>query len=116
MEMAEDSSLTIDEMAGKLKCSRGWIQLSIDAGCPTQEDGKLLVRDLMLFQLTNIHQIRELAGLNPIETEGSKADLRPNVKAILETQLEWLQVRSTRESVKKAAKLVHQKLQAIDGI
>ena len=116
MEMADESSLTIDEMASKLKCSRGWIQLSVDAGCPTQENGKLQVRDLMLFQLTNIHRIRELAGLQPMETEASQTDLRPNVKAILETQLEWLQVRSTRDSVKKAARLVHQKLQAIDDI
>ena len=116
MEMADESSLTIEEMASKLKCSRGWIQLSVDAGCPTQKDGRLQVRDLMLFQLTNIHRIRELAGLQPIETEASRTDLRPNVKAILETQLEWLQVRSTRDSVKKAARLVHQKLQAIDDI
>jgi len=116
MEMANEGALTIDEMASKLKCSRGWIQLSVDAGCPLQADGKLRVRDLMLFQLTNIRRIRELAGLRPIETEASGKDLRPNVKAILETQLEWLQVRSTRDSVKKAARLVREKLQAMEGI
>jgi len=115
MEAADESSLTIEEMASKLKCARGWIQLSIDAGCPTQEDGKLQVRDLMLFQLTNIQHIRELAGLEPLNAV-SETDLRPNVKAILETQLEWLQARSTRDSVKKAARLVHEKIQAIDGI
>ena len=70
----------------------------------------------MLFQLSNIHRIRELAGLEPIQTTATDSDLRPNVKAILTTQLEWLQVRSTKDSVKKAAKLVYDKMQAIDGI
>ncbi len=69
----------------------------------------------MLFQLSNIHRIRELAGLSPIEASGSSSDLRPNVKAILATQLEWLQVRSTKESVKQAAKMVHEKMMASDS-
>lgn len=114
MHQTEDTPISIDEMATKLKCSRGWIQLSIDAGCPQNELGQVRVRDFMLFQLSNIHQIRELAGLPSIETKGSEADLRPNVKAILTTQLEWLQVRSTKDSVKKAAKLVYDKMQAIE--
>ena len=40
--------------------------------------------------------------------------MRTNIKAILTTQLEWLQVRSTKESVKIAAKLVYDKMQSID--
>ena len=76
--------------------------------------GELRVRDFMLFQLSNIHRIRELAGLPSIETKGTVEDLRPNVKAILTTQLEWPQVRSTKQSVKKAAKLVYDKMQAIE--
>lgn len=113
---SNESPLTIDEVAGRLKCARGWVQLSIDAGCPVDQAGKLSIRDFMLFQLSNIHQIRELAGLPPIETEGTKKDLRPNVKAILTTQLEWLQARSTRDSVKQAAKLVYDKLQTIPSV
>jgi hypothetical protein len=114
MEQAEDIPISIDEMATKLKCARGWIQLSLDAGCPQNDAGELRVRDFMLFQLSNIHRIRELAGLPSIKTPGTVEDLRPNVKAILTTQLEWLQVRSTKPSVKKAAKLVFDKMQAIE--
>ena len=114
MEQAEDIPISIDEMSGKLKCARGWIQLSIDAGCPQNDLGELRVRDFMLLQLSNIHRIRELAGLPSIETKGTVENLRPNVKAILTTQLEWLQVRSTKQSVKKAAKLVYVKMQAIE--
>ncbi len=114
MDSSEDNPISIDEMAKRLKCSRGWVQLSIDAGCPQDEEGKLSVRDFMLFQLSNIDRIRKLAGLEPMSTGGSPSDLRPNVKAILTTQLEWLQVRSTQESVKQAAKLVHQKIVAAD--
>jgi len=114
MEQTE-TPISIDEMAAKLKCSRGWIQLSIDAGCPQDDAGRIRIRDFMLFQLSNIHQIRELAGLPSIETKGTEADLRPNVKAILTTQLEWLQIRSTKESVKKAAKLVYDRMQAIES-
>jgi len=114
MDSAEDIPMTIDEMAGRLKCSRGWVQLSIDAGCPQDKEGRIRVRDFMLFQLSNIHRIRELAGLAPIETVGKPSDLRPNVKAILTTQLEWLQARSTKDSVKRAAKMVYDKMQTID--
>lgn len=114
MDQTDESPITIEEMAVKLKCSRGWIQLSPDAGCPRNEQGLIRVRDFMLFQLSNIHKIRELAGLEPIQTNATGADLRPNVKAILTTQLEWLQTRTTRDSVKKAAKLVYEKMQAIE--
>ncbi len=114
MDLAEDTPMSIDEMAGKLKCSRGWVQLSVDAGCPRNELGQIRIRDFMLFQLSNIHRIRALAGLPEIETSATLSDLRPNIKAILTTQLEWLQVRSTKESVKKAAKLVYDKMQSID--
>jgi len=114
MEQTEDIAISIDEMAAKLKCARDWIQLSIGAGCPQNDVGELRVRDFMLFQLSNIHRIRKLAGLPSIETAGTVEDLRPNVKAILTTQLEWLQVRSTKLSVKKAAKLVFDKMQAIE--
>lgn len=110
-----ETPMSIDEMAAKLKCSRGWIQLSIDAGCPQDDAGRISIRDFMLFQLSNIHQIRELAGLPSIETKGTEADLRPNIKAILTTQLEWLQIRSTKECVKKAAKLVYDRMQAIES-
>ena len=116
MDAAEDIPMTIDEMAGRLKCSRGWVQLSIDAGCPQDSEGRISVRDFMLFQLSNIHRIRKLAGLSPIETEGKTSDLRPNVKAILTTQLEWLQARSTKDSVKKAAKMVYDKMQTVNDI
>ena len=76
--------------------------------------GQISIRDFMLFQLSNIHQIRMLAGLPEIETKATEADLRPNVKAILTTQLEWLQVRSTKQGVKRAAKMVYDKMQTID--
>ena len=111
---AEESPLSIDEMASRLKCSRGWVQLSVDAGCPRDEEGRISIRDFMLFQLSNIHRIRRIAGLEPIETQGTKEDLRPNVKAILSTQLEWLQARSTKDNVKQAARMVHQKIQNIE--
>lgn len=113
MQKADESPLTIDEIATRLKCSRGWVQLSIDAGCPTNAERRVSIRDFMLFQLTNIRKIRELAGLPPIETPSSEGDLRPNVKAILTTQLEWLQVKSTRSAVKTAAKLVCDRINAV---
>ncbi len=116
MDAAEDRPMTIEEMAGRLKCSRGWVQLSIDAGCPQDAEGRINIRDFMLFQLSNIHRIRKLAGLSPMETKGKSSDLRPNVKAILTTQLEWLQARSTKDSVKKAAKMVYDKMQTVDDI
>ena len=116
MEMADDTMLSVEEIATKLKCARGWVQLSIDAGCPKDDFGRMSIRDYMLFQLSNIHKIRELAGLPPIETYATEADLRPNVKAILTSQLEWLQVRSTKNSVKKAARLVYEKLNAMDEV
>ena len=113
MQKADESPLTIDEIAARLKCARGWVQLSIDAGCPVNVEGKVTLRDFMLFQLTNIHRIRSLAGLPPIEAAGTREDLRPNVKAILTTQLEWLQIRSTRSAVKTAAKIVCDRINAI---
>lgn len=116
MQKADESPLTIDEIAARLKCSRGWVQLSIDAGCPTNSQGRVSIRDFMLFQLTNIVKIRELAGLPPIDAKGTERDLRPNVKAILTTQLEWLQVKSTRGSVKTAAKLVYDRINASSEI
>ena len=114
MDAAGDVPMTIDEMAGRLKCSRGWVQLSIDAGCPQDTEGRINIRDFMLFQLSNIHRIREWAGLSPIQAVGKPSDLRPNVKAILTTQLEWLQTRSTKSSVKQAAKMVYEKMQTVD--
>ena len=114
MDAAEDVPMTIDEMAGRLKCSRGWVQLSIDAGCPQDAEGRINIREFMLFQLSNIHRIRELAGLSPIETVGKPSDLRPNVKAILTTQLEWLQAHSTKSSVKQAAKMVYDKMRTFE--
>lgn len=116
MQKAEESPLSIDEIAAKLKCARGWVQLSLDAGCPTNSEGKVSIRDFMLFQLTNIHRVRALAGLPPIETKGTPNDLRPNVKAILTTQLEWLQIRSTRSAVKTAAKIVCDRINALHEI
>ncbi len=116
MEAAENLPITVEEMALKLKCARGWVQLSVDAGCPQDTDGRINIRDFMLFQLSNIHRIRELAGLSPIETEGEESDLRPNVKAILTTQLEWLQARSTKSSVKQAAKMVYDKMRTVDDL
>lgn len=112
MQKAEESPLTIDEIAGRLKCARGWVQLSVDAGCPMNADGRVSMRDFMIFQLTNIAEIRSLAGLPAIGTVGSMADLRPNVKAILTTQLEWLQTRASRSAVKMAAKLVRERIEA----
>ncbi|MBC2605508.1 hypothetical protein [Pelagicoccus albus] len=114
MQKADDSPLTIDEIAARLKCARGWVQLSIDAGCPTNADGRVSIRDFMLFQLTNISQIRALAGLPKIEIKKEEGSLKPNVKAILTTQLEWLQIRSTRGAVKTAAKLVCDRINSID--
>jgi hypothetical protein len=114
MDAAEDIPMTIDEMAGRLKCSRGWVQLSIDAGCPQDAEGRINIRDFMLFQLSNIHRIRELAGLSRMEAVGEPSDLRPNVKAILTTQLEWLQARSTKSSVKQAAKMVYDKMRTVE--
>lgn len=114
MVPAEETPLSIEEMASRLKCSRGWVQLSVDAGCPRDDDGRINIRDFMLFQLSNIHRIRKIAGLEPIQTVGTKEDLRPNVKAILSTQLEWLQARSTKDNVKQAARMVHQKIQKIE--
>ena len=116
MVPAEDTPLTIEEMATRLKCSRGWVQLSIDAGCPRNDDGRISIRNFMLFQLSNIHRIRKLAGLDPIETSGTESDLRPNVKAILTTQLEWLQAKSTRPSVKEAARMVQEKMRKLDEL
>lgn len=116
MQKADESPLTIDEIASRLKCARGWVQLSIDAGCPVNSEGRVRLRDFMLFQLTNIHRIRSLAGLPKIETSGKAEDLRPNVKAILTTQLEWLQIRSTRSSVKTAAKLVCDRINTLSEI
>lgn len=116
MQKADESPLTIDEIAARLKCARGWVQLSLDAGCPVNAEGRVSIRDFMLFQLTNIHKVRALAGLPPIETKGSQDDLRPNVKAILTTQLEWLQVRSTRSAVKSAAKIVCDRINALSEI
>ncbi len=113
MQKAEEYPLSIDEIAARLKCSRGWVQLSIDAGCPVNADGRVSIRDFMLFQLTNIQKIRSLAGLPEIETPGTGKDLRLNVKAILTTQLEWLQIRSTRSAVKTAAKLVCDRINAV---
>ena len=110
MQMAEEVPLTIDEIASKLKCARGWVQLSVDAGCTVDNSGRILLRDFMLFQLSNIDKIREIAGLDPMESNPEDL-LKPNVKGILTTQLEWLQVRSPRESVQRAAKLVCDKLQ-----
>ena len=116
MEMADETMLTVEEVAARLKCARGWVQLSVDAGCPTDVEGRMSLRDYMMFQLANIHKIRELAGLPVVETSGRDGDLRPNVKAILTSQLEWLQIRSTKESVKKAARLVFEKLNAMDQV
>ena len=116
MQKADESPLTVDEIATRLKCARGWVQLSIDAGCPVDSEGRVTLRDFMLFQLTNIHRIRRLAGLPPLESSGRPQDLRPNVKAILTTQLEWLQARSTRSAVKTAAKLVCDRINALNGI
>ncbi len=116
MDAAEEVPMSIEEMASRLKCSRGWVQLSIDAGCPQNDEGRITIRDFMLFQLSNIHRIRELAGLEPLESAGTTSDLRPNVKAILTTQLEWLQARSTKTSVKKAAKMVYDKMQTAEGM
>jgi len=113
MQSDNESALTIGEIAQRLKCARGWVQLSIDAGCPIDEEGKLTLRDFMLFQLNNIGKIRELAGLEPVAEEGAREDLRVNVKTILTTQLEWLQLRSSRDCVKQAAQLVRSKLEAI---
>lgn len=110
MEMPDESLLTVDEIAARLKCARGWVQLSVDAGAPIDESGRMTLRDYMLFQLSHIGRIRELAGLPPIDAPGTSEDLRPNVKAILTSQLEWLQIRSTKDSVKQAAKLVYEKL------
>ncbi len=116
MEKVDDTPLSVDEISTRLKCPRGWVQLSIDAGCPTNSEDRVSIRDFMLFQLTNIRKIRELAGLPVIETKGSPEDLRPNVKAILTTQLEWLQIRSTRSAVKSAAKLVYDRINALNEI
>ena len=116
MQKADDLPLTIDEIAKRLKCARGWVQLSIDAGCSVDDEGRVSLRDFMLFQLTNIHRIRELAGLPRVESRAPAYDLRPNVKTILTTQLEWLQQRSTRSAVKTAAKLVCDKINALEGI
>lgn len=116
MQKADESPLTVDEIAARLKCARGWVQLALDAGCPRNAEGKVCIRDFMLFLLTNIHKVRELAGLPPIETKGTRDDLRPNVKAILTTQLEWLQVRSTRSAVKTAAKIVCDRINALNEI
>ena len=116
MQKADESPLSIDEITARLKCSRGWVQLSIDAGCPIDSDRRVSIRDFMLFQLTNIHKIRELAGLPPVETTGNGRDLRPNVKAILTTQLEWLQAKSTRSAVKTAARLVCDRINALTEI
>lgn len=113
MQKADENPLSIDEIATRLKCSRGWVQLSIDAGCPVNSDNRVSIRDFMLFQLTNIQKIRSLAGLPEMESPGTAADLRPNVKAILTTQLEWLQIRSTRSAVKTAAKLVCDRINAV---
>ncbi|MBD5779339.1 hypothetical protein IEN85_07520 [Pelagicoccus sp. NFK12] len=113
MQKADEQPMSIDEIAARLKCSRGWVQLSIDAGCPVDADRRVSIRDFMLFQLTNIQKIRSLAGLPEIETLGTAKDLRPNVKAILTTQLEWLQIRSTRSAVKTAAKLVCDRINAV---
>lgn len=113
MSVFDPSPLSIDEIAARLKCSRGWVQLSIDAGCPLNGEGKVCLRDFMLFQLTNIQRIRSLAGLPAIETKGESEDLRPNVRAILSTQLEWLQLKSTRQAVKAAALLVLQRINAL---
>lgn len=112
MQKADETPLSIDEIATRLKCSRGWVQLSLDAGCPTNAESRVCIRDFMIFQLTNIQKIRALAGLPPIEAQGTPEDLRPNVKAILTTQLEWLQVKSTRSAVKTAAKLVCDRINA----
>ena len=114
MDPVEDEPMTIDEVAGRLKCSLGWVQLSIDAGCPQDAEGRINIWEFMMFQLSNIHRIRELAGLSLIETVGKPSDLRPNVKAILTTQLEWLQARSTKSSVKQATKMVYDKMRTFE--
>jgi hypothetical protein len=49
-----------------------------------------------------------------MEAVGEPSDLRPNVKAILTTQLEWLQARSTKSSVKQAAKMVYDKMRTVE--
>ena len=96
--------MTIDEMERRLKCSREWVQLSIDAGFPQDAEGRINIREFMLFPLSNIHRIRKLAGLSPIETVRKLSDLRPNVKAILTTQFECLRARFTKCSVKQGEK------------
>lgn len=116
MEKAHDAPLTVGEIAARLKCARGWAQLTIDAGCPVDDSGRVSMRDFMLFQLGNIHRVRELAGLPAIGGGASGDELRRNVKAVLTTQLEWLQHRSTRASVKTAARLVRERIDAMSGL
>ena len=57
----------------------------------------------MLFQLLNIDRIRQIAGLESIETRGTEEDLRANVKAVFSTHLEWLKARSDNDNVEQAA-------------
>tara|TARA_B100000519_G_scaffold104965_1_gene91021 strand:- start:134 stop:307 length:174 start_codon:yes stop_codon:yes gene_type:complete len=57
----------------------------------------------MLFQQLNIDRIRQIAGLESIETRGTEEDLRPNVKAVFSTHLEWLKARSANDNVEQAA-------------
>ncbi len=75
----------------------------MDAGCPCDEQSRISVQDFMLFQLLNIDRIRQIAGLESIETRGTEEDLRANVKAVFSTHLEWLKARSDNDNVEQAA-------------
>jgi len=116
MQKAHDAPLTVGEIAARLKCARGWAQLTLDAGCPVDETGRVSIRDFMLYQLANIHRIRELAGLAPVGDAAASPELRRNVKTVLTTQLEWLQGRSPRASVQTAARLVRERIDAMSEL
>lgn len=113
MQRLQVAKLSVDEIAQRLRCAPAWVRLSLDAGCPMDETGRVAMRDFMLFQLTNLHRIRRLAGLPDMTPQNPLKGSQPSMRAILRTHLEWLQVRSTRKALQRAAKRVCQRLEAL---
>lgn len=99
--------LTPQALAAQMRVSRGFIRLSLDAGCPS-DHGALSATDLLRWLFDHYEDVRALAGLRALASVGG---LEPATVATLRmsnaitTLLEYARTRATDWRKKRQLRL-----------
>lgn len=111
--------LSIEAVSRQLRVSRAFVQLCLDAGCPTRA-GKISAAEVLHWLFEYYPKVRSLSGFTAfVETRGvtCEAELRLKMANAIFTLLEFGESRTSDQEAKREFRKIRRKVElALDRV